>query len=213
MKLLKNRKKRRKEHDEVMSSLRRRYPHEKITPLQEDPAIHSEQPNDEESSETDQEHVNNPFIDRLTQAERNKIKRRKIHEAIVKKNYERKLQSKQKLEEEKKEHENMKKLIEERNRLKELKKKQNENNPKKLGREKIPETDIAVLLPDEVPKSLREIKPPTTSLIEDRFHSFQKRNMIEPRKVKEYERRYSMKLKFNIRHREFMDNQDKKYPE
>jgi len=85
MKLLKNRKKRRKEHDEVMSSLRRRYPHEKITPLQEDPAIHSEQPNDEESSETDQEHVNNPFIDRLTQAERNKIKRRKIHEAIVKK--------------------------------------------------------------------------------------------------------------------------------
>jgi len=37
--------------------------------------------------------------------------------------------------------------------------------------------------------------------------------MIEPRSVKNYERRYTMKLKTNIRHREFMDEQDKKYPE
>jgi len=112
----------------------------------------------------------------------------------------------------KKEYENMKKLLEERNRLKELKMKLNENEPKRLGKEKIPETDIEVLLPDEVPKSLREIKPPTTSLLEDRFHSFQKRNMIEPRGVKNYERRYRLKLKVNIRHREFMDEQEKKYP-
>jgi nucleolar protein 53 len=107
----------------------------------------------------------------------------------------------------------MKDLLEERKRLKELKLKQNENNPKRLGKEKIPETDIEVLLPHEVPKSLRQIKPPTTSLLEDRFHSFQKRNMIEPRSAKDYERRYSMKLKTNIRYREFMDDQDKKYPD
>jgi len=129
------------------------------------------------------------------------------------KNKEKKLISKQSIEEEKKEYENMNKLLEERKRLKDLKKKQNENKPKRLGKEKIQETDIEVLLPDEVPKSLREIKPPTTSLLEDRFLSFQKRNMIEPRSVKDYDRRYSMKLKYNIRQREFMDEQEKKYPD
>jgi len=131
MKLLKNKKKRRKEYDEVMASLRRKHPHEKITPLQEDPAIHSKQPDEDSSESGDKEHMNNPFIDRLTQAERNKIKRRKIHEAIVKKNKKRKELSKQNLGEEKKEYEKMKMIIEERKRLKELKKKQNENKPKK----------------------------------------------------------------------------------
>jgi len=95
---------------------------------------------------------------------------------------------------------NKKKLKEEKSKLK----------TKRVGKEKMGEKDVEVLLTDELPNSLRSFNP-STSLIEDRFHSLQKRNIIETRSIKNYNRRYPIKMKVNIRHREFATEQEKIY--
>lgn len=102
--------------------------------------------------------------------------------------------------------------IKKRQMIKEEKEERYKLIPKKLGKERIPEKDIEVLLTEQLPGSLRNLKP-VTSLLEDRFHSFQKRNMIEPRSKKDYQSRYAQKLKVRIRHREFIQDQEKKYKE
>jgi len=136
-------------------------------------------------------------------------KRRKIHEATVKKIKETKLLKKQRVKQELVEHEKEKIILEQRKVERNMKKEVNEKKPKKLGKEKLPEKDIEVLLTEQLHGSLREVNP-TTSLLEDRFYSLQKRNIIEPRSAKDYERRYKMKLVYNIRQREFMNEQLKK---
>jgi len=85
----------------------------------------------------------------------------------------------------------------------------NKTKTRRLGKEKLDEKEIEVLLTDQLPKSLRNFNP-NVSLLEDRFYSLQKRNMIEPRSFKNYNRRYPLKLQVNIRHREYTNEQEKK---
>jgi len=78
--------KRREEYDRVMKKLNRENPREIIKPMEEFDINGDGSDNEEDSVSEDKEHVNVSFVPRLTQAERNKIKRRKIHEAILKQN-------------------------------------------------------------------------------------------------------------------------------
>ncbi|KAG2237690.1 ribosome biogenesis protein Nop53/GLTSCR2 [Thamnidium elegans] len=68
---------------------------------------------------------------------------------------------------------------------------------KKLGKYTVPELPVDVQLTDELCETLRQLKP-EGNMFRERFHSIQKRNIIEPRipvipsrkyKLKEYERR------------------------
>jgi len=152
------------------------------------------------------EHVNIPIIPRLTQAEINKKKRKKVHEAIVKKN----------TVEKSRKQENIMDIIsevdKEQNELneKKLKLKRKPNPTKRLGKEKFYDKEVEVLLTEDLPQSLKDIKP-TTDLFEDTIINMQKRNLIEVRSRKNYDRRYPLKFKVKIRHREFENEQEKKY--
>ncbi|CAH2314224.1 ribosome biogenesis NOP53 [Pelobates cultripes] len=64
--------------------------------------------------------------------------------------------------------------------------------PKRLGRLKYQEGDVAVLLSDELPGTLRNLKP-EGSIAKDRFKSFQKRNLIEPRERAKFKRKLKVK--------------------
>lgn len=66
------------------------------------------------------------------------------------------------------------------------------NKPKKLGRLKYEEPDLEVKLTDELQGSLRLLKP-EGHLLEDRFKSLQRRNIIEPRKRAKRLRKYKLK--------------------
>jgi len=165
---------------------------------------------DEESSDEIKEHVNNPNIPRLTQADRNKIKRRKIHEATVRKNKEKRMLKGQKLDDALKDFQEREKMLSERLDIKKQKEELNKLKPKRLGKEKYEEKEIEVMLSEELPNSLRELTP-KIDLLEDRFLSLQKRNMIETRSAKNYNRRYPLKLKVRMRHREYINEQEKKY--
>ncbi|XP_073405229.1 ribosome biogenesis protein NOP53 [Dendrobates tinctorius] len=64
--------------------------------------------------------------------------------------------------------------------------------PKRLGRLKYQEPDIDVLLSEELTDSLRRLKP-EGSVTKDRFKSFQKRNLIEPRERAKFKRKLKVK--------------------
>ncbi|KAM4019288.1 ribosome biogenesis protein NOP53 [Anomaloglossus baeobatrachus] len=64
--------------------------------------------------------------------------------------------------------------------------------PKRLGRLKYQEPDIDILLSDELTDSLRKLKP-EGSVTKDRFKSFQKRNLIEPRERAKFKRKLKVK--------------------
>ncbi|KAM8954468.1 ribosome biogenesis protein NOP53 [Pelodytes ibericus] len=64
--------------------------------------------------------------------------------------------------------------------------------PKRLGRLKYKEGDVDVLLSDELPGTLRKLKP-EGSIAKDRFKSFQKRNLIEPRERAKFKRKLKVK--------------------
>jgi len=64
--------------------------------------------------------------------------------------------------------------------------------PRRLGRLKFQTPDLEVQLSDELAGSLRRLKP-EGSILKDRFMSFQKRNMIEPRERAKFKRRYKLK--------------------
>jgi len=66
------------------------------------------------------------------------------------------------------------------------------DKPKKLGRLQYEHTDIEVKLQDELQGSLRLLKP-EGHLMEDRFKSLQRRNIIEPRKRAKRLRKYQLK--------------------
>ncbi|KAG0365704.1 hypothetical protein BGZ54_006284 [Gamsiella multidivaricata] len=63
---------------------------------------------------------------------------------------------------------------------------------KRVGRFNIPKERIHVQLQDELPESLRQLKP-EGSLMKDRFQSFVERNLIEPRVPVAKRRRYRLK--------------------
>ncbi|XP_028856886.1 ribosome biogenesis protein NOP53 [Denticeps clupeoides] len=66
------------------------------------------------------------------------------------------------------------------------------SQPRRLGRLKFKPSDLEVQLSDELPGSLRRLKP-EGSVLKDRFKSFQKRNMIEPRERAKFKRRHKLK--------------------
>ncbi|KAG5837346.1 hypothetical protein ANANG_G00238300 [Anguilla anguilla] len=64
--------------------------------------------------------------------------------------------------------------------------------PRRLGRLKFQAPDLEVQLSDEVPGSLRLLRP-EGSVLKDRFKSLQKRNMIEPRERAKFKRKHKLK--------------------
>ncbi|XP_056652213.1 ribosome biogenesis protein NOP53 isoform X1 [Monodelphis domestica] len=78
----------------------------------------------------------------------------------------------------------------ERRRLKRL---AEDEKPRRLGRLKYQAPDIDVQLSTELADSLRKLKP-EGSILRDRFKSFQRRNMIEPRERARFKRKYKVKL-------------------
>ncbi|XP_029570684.1 ribosome biogenesis protein NOP53 [Salmo trutta] len=64
--------------------------------------------------------------------------------------------------------------------------------PRRLGRLKFQAQDLEVQLSNEIPGSLRTLKP-EGSVLKDRFKSMQKRNMIEPRERAKFKRRHKVK--------------------
>ncbi|XP_066438083.1 ribosome biogenesis protein NOP53 [Eleutherodactylus coqui] len=79
-----------------------------------------------------------------------------------------------------------------RKKLREEKRKAEALQPKRLGRLKYQEPDLDVLLSEELTESLRKLKP-EGSVIKDRFKSFQKRNLIEPRERAKFKRKLKVK--------------------
>ncbi|XP_005413942.1 PREDICTED: glioma tumor suppressor candidate region gene 2 protein isoform X2 [Chinchilla lanigera] len=78
----------------------------------------------------------------------------------------------------------------ERRRLKRL---AEDDKPRRLGRLKYQAPDIDVQLSSERSDSLRTLKP-EGNILRDRFKSFQRRNMIEPRERAKFKRKYKVKL-------------------
>ncbi|KAM6932974.1 ribosome biogenesis protein NOP53 [Xenentodon cancila] len=64
--------------------------------------------------------------------------------------------------------------------------------PRRLGKLKFQAPDLEVQLSDELPGSLRRLKP-EGSVLKDRFKSLQKRNLIEPRERVKFKRRLKLK--------------------
>jgi len=167
-------------------------------------------PDEESDSFEEKEHENIAFVPRKSQSQRNKDKRRKEQERELKiKKKERALRTIT-TGEAIKTYEARQKETEERQKLLNEIKEHRETVPKKLGKEKFLEDDIEVLLTDELPEALRKLDP-TTDLLRDRFKSLQRRNIIEVRSQKPYHRKYPLKTRMKIRHREYMLAQEKKY--
>ncbi|XP_037372770.1 ribosome biogenesis protein NOP53 isoform X1 [Talpa occidentalis] len=68
-----------------------------------------------------------------------------------------------------------------------------DDKPRRLGRLKYQAPDIDVQLSSELAGSLRTLKP-EGNILRDRFKSFQRRNMIEPRERAKFKRKYKVKL-------------------
>nr|XP_061781338.1 ribosome biogenesis protein NOP53-like [Nerophis lumbriciformis] len=64
--------------------------------------------------------------------------------------------------------------------------------PRRLGKLKFQPQDLEVKLSDELASTLRQLKP-EGSIVQDRFKSLQKRNLIEPRERAKFTRRYKLK--------------------
>ncbi|NXS86307.1 NOP53 protein, partial [Erpornis zantholeuca] len=77
--------------------------------------------------------------------------------------------------------------------LRERRRRQRESAPKRLGRLRYEELGPEVQLSEELPDSLRRLRP-EGSVLRDRFKSLQRRNMIEPRERAKFRRRYRVKL-------------------
>ncbi|XP_046849456.1 ribosome biogenesis protein NOP53-like [Xenia sp. Carnegie-2017] len=137
--------------------------------------------------------------ERKTIKERQKAKERKKEELYFKIQRDEKAKENEvfRVKSIKKELKKSKEKMQERLKKKEEKILKSSSKPKRLGRQKFEEMNIEIQLMDELKGSLRNLKP-EGNLFEDRFKSFQRRNIIEPRrpimphrkyKLKEYEKR------------------------
>ncbi|XP_068106768.1 ribosome biogenesis protein NOP53 [Hyperolius riggenbachi] len=79
-----------------------------------------------------------------------------------------------------------------RKQLREEKRRLRAVQPHRLGRLRYQEPDVDVLLSEELTDSLRKLKP-EGSLAKERFKSFQKRNLIEPRERAKFKRKLKVK--------------------
>lgn len=145
--------------------------------------------------ETDTTQQNNE-AKRKTRAQRNKEKRVRLEQLMHKQKQHEKEIRKQidhlnHIEEQVKQHqEKLKEMAEKRQEFRDQAEKQ---GAKRLGKHYVKEQPIEVQLQDELSESLRQLKP-EGSLLHDRQHSLQKRNIIEPRvAVKPYQK-YTPKI-------------------
>jgi len=81
---------------------------------------------------------------------------------------------------------------------------------KRLGPEKFVEPEVEVALSDEIPQTMRLVNS-RQNLLRDRFTGLQKRNLIEPRTLKNYHRRFALKVKEKRLYREYALQQAKRY--
>ncbi|XP_032939803.1 ribosome biogenesis protein NOP53 [Catharus ustulatus] len=77
--------------------------------------------------------------------------------------------------------------------LRERRRKILETAPKRLGRQRYEDPGPEVQLSEELPESLRGLRP-EGSVLRDRFKSLQRRNLIEPRARARFKRRYRVKF-------------------
>jgi len=166
---------------------------------------------DDEDNSTQAPHVNQPHIPRTTKVERRALEKRlKKHRKLNRKN-----------RKERKKQVNVDKDLtevdqEENAREKELKERQRKREMRpvrasRLGPELFQEPEITVALSEDIPDSLRQLKPNSGSLLVERFKSFQQRGILEPRSIKNYHRRYALKVKEKRLAREYSERQAKKY--
>ncbi|NWV76435.1 NOP53 protein, partial [Dasyornis broadbenti] len=76
--------------------------------------------------------------------------------------------------------------------LRERRRQQQETAPRRLGRLRYEDPGPEVQLSEELPESLRSLRP-EGNVLRDRFKSLQRRNMIEPRERAKFKRRYRVK--------------------
>jgi len=157
-----------------------------------------------ECDDIDRLSVNPPVRreDKKTTTQRNKDKRKKDAELKIRKEKERKAKKNEmmrlkslkkavrQVELEKAEHAKHKAEIKEKYK----------DKPKILGKLKYEAPEIEIKLTDELQPTLRELKP-EGHLLEDRFKSLQRRNIIEPRKRAKRTRKYKLKQFDNKSHR------------
>ncbi|KAF4961654.1 hypothetical protein FGADI_17 [Fusarium gaditjirri] len=147
---------------------------------------------------------------RKTQAQRNRIKRRKEEERLAKhkaalKAHRRQAQRIQEIAEE----------IEERDRNKALAlQKDDETDPidelraeklrrKQLGKYKLPERDLELVLPDELESSLRRLKP-EGNMLRDRYRSMLLRGKVESRRHIAFHKQAKRKFTEKWTYKDFM---------
>ncbi|NXK43649.1 NOP53 protein, partial [Piprites chloris] len=80
----------------------------------------------------------------------------------------------------------------ERRRLREQTRMRKQWEPRRLGRARYEDAGPEVQLSEELPESLRTLRP-EGHVLRDRFKSLQRRNMIEPRERAKFKRRYRVK--------------------
>lgn len=167
-------------------------------------------PSEDDNSETNDTEVEQTsnyvqHVERKTKTERNREKRRKIHESTVQKNFEAKLR--------RRELETLDQSLEsivKQETLRQVEKKEPDYDKgqeiKKLGKIKYKEDEPEFLLPDELPGSMRRL-PGKYSVLKDRFESLQKRNIIETRVPSKYVLNYNCSLNLTLFNRQIL-----KYP-
>lgn len=96
----------------------------------------------------------------------------------------------------------MVKKSEEKQREKDKREMEKMYNPQTLSRYKYEPQDLEVNLTEELPESLRTLKV-EGDLLEDRYKSLQRRNIIEPRLRQRRKRKYKLKVQVKRSHRDF----------
>jgi len=74
--------------------------------------------------------------------------------------------------------------------------------PRTLSKNKYEAPDLEVNLSEEICESLRTLKG-EGNLLEDRYKSLQRRNLIEPRVKEKRKRKYKLKVQIKRSHRNF----------
>ncbi|CAN7992706.1 unnamed protein product [Ixodes hexagonus] len=80
----------------------------------------------------------------------------------------------------------------------------------RLSKHKFEEPDMELKLPEELTESLRQLKP-ECNVLEDRYKSMQKRNVIETRKRQKKVRKYKPKKALKREHRLFKEAEEKRW--
>lgn len=166
---------------------------------------HENQPDEEESPENLDEIVK---FAKLVKSEKKtkQQRRRELRERLTKKQKEsdKKLRIKEneifRLKSIKKELDERDKKIAKREQIRNQRHIDSLYQPKRLSRYRFQESEIALNLPGEVSGSLRAVKV-EGNLLEDRFKSLQKRNLIEPRVHQNKKRKFKLKHEVKRRHR------------